>query len=1668
MGAAVPQVVTESSASGAQVIDGSLKFDRSKSQYLKRTPGSASNKKTWTWSGWFKNSFPLTGTQSFFAAGSNGFTFRISATGAIEAYEYSGGFVFHYVTTALFRDPSAWYHIVLAVNTDDSTASDRIKIYVNGSRITSFATSTSPSSGATAQVNNTVQHEIGNSSTNTYLSGYLSQVNFIDGLALGPESFGYTDGLTNTWRPKKFIAEPEVVQTIQPTYVNSSAVLDPTNAFDGSSGTEATYSGVNSWISFSVTDASNLSVPFTIRNDSSGTAQSVAMYTDSGGSSAASGSWGSTGNNTLSPAISTTVNDTYTFPSTGTYYLRHTVGSDSNIFVYKIGGSITTGGFGTNGFYLPMDGNSPIGEDKSPKGNNWTPVNFGGSVALDNPIVSGARPILNTGTGGTVARPGVFGSEVGAYYAVTVASVGGGNRYHFDGVDRPNPTLIRGATYTFDQSDSSNSTHPLRFATAADAAGSSQYTDGVVTSGTPGSAGAYTKITVPHNAPDTLHYYCTNHGGMGSSTSQITDETKADPYAWKNTLALPLVGNANDVSNRINSGSTTKAVANTGVEFLSESSNFYNGSAKIFDTDKLNVTESNSDFTFGTSTDFTIECWTLITSGHYYGRIIEIGTVNNNAFVVDGNGPGGHTSFRLRYDYTGSTAYSSYGIVLNKWHHVAAVRNSGTLTFYIDGIASGTVDLSSSNLPGGNAQIGNYLGSNLDYDGYIQDLRLYKGVAKYTSNFVPTSTSPDILPDTPSGVSGDSKLTKITDGAVSFDGSGDSLSILDNADFDFGTGDFTVELFTYNDLAQASNPVLIGATGGWYLQFKTGGTIVEFYTGSTSIQATGLGLEGGWHHIAVTKASNVVKIFIDGILKSTTSNSDTTNLASTLYIGNLNGSSLHYLGFISNVRVIKGTALYTSNFTPPTAPLTNVTNTKLLCCQSNTLAGSAAVSPNLGGVNDGTVWSDGADLALANFDGIQAIFDGSLTTRGGDTNTAYLTYVNNVSISASTGIRIYWNGVGSGQRYIRINGTTELDDGSAQLIPGWSSVSSFSGTINKIEIKTANTGSFAISAIEIDGTILIDPVTANGDATSTTFNPFNTDIDTVRGQETGYPTWNPLTKSTSTLSNGNLTITTSGGSGYPIELVNTFTPAGRGQWYWEFTLSALSGSNYTLLGMIPSDSPYIQGNSNNFTNSGGEVKGFSVYVGYDGSVGAYSGAATAGSATATIGVGGVVGWAYDAENGTLKCFINGVPQGTQFTNIRTDVGWLFGVTDYDNSATASYTINFGQNPFKYAPPAGFQPLNAANLRPETVIVRPDHYVDVDTYTGTTPNPLERSNFSFAPDFLWFKSRAGSRDHVLFDTVRGRAQGLKSNGTDAQASSGATQDLVSFDNNGFTVGEIFRWSSTNRDESLVVWAWKAGGSKNTFNVDDVGYASAAAAGLDGGTINPTGASVGTKQGFSILKYQGNGTAGANISHGLLEAPKLMIHKSLDQSRNWYTITTALDGSADYLYLNTQGAAQNSSVTVPTSSLMYFTSSAESNNNGENYVAYLWHDVPGLQKFGSFEANQNADGPFVELGFRPAIVWIKNIDNYDPPYDWVIYDNARSTINPNDKFLSANLANVENSGSGGSETTRYVDFLSNGFKVRTASTAINLNAHTQLYCAWAEAPTFNLFGAQSNAR
>ena len=153
-------------------------------------------------------------------------------------------------------------------------------------------------------------------------------------------------------------------------------------------------------------------------------------------------------------------------------------------------------------------------------------------------------------------------------------------------------------------------------------------------------------------------------------------------------------------------------------------------------------------------------------------------------------------------------------------------------------------------------------------------------------------------------------------------------------------------------------------------------------------------------------------------------------------------------------------------------------------------------------------------------------------------------------------------------------------------------------------------------------------------------------------------------------------------------------------------------------------------------------------------------------------------------------------------------------------------------------------------------------------------------------------------------------------------------------------------------------------------------------------------------------------------------------------------------------------------MPTSSVFSLGTDSAVNGDTRTMISYLWHSVPGLQKFGKYTGNLNADGPFIELGFRPALVWLKEIGNAGY---WNIYDNKRNTSNLTDRILWANDDYQENDtdiiGSAGSNA---IDFLSNGFKLRSNKTGTNRSGGNYIYCAWAEAPAFNLFGAQSNAR
>ena len=351
-----------------------------------------------------------------------------------------------------------------------------------------------------------------------------------------------------------------------------------------------------------------------------------------------------------------------------------------------------------------------------------------------------------------------------------------------------------------------------------------------------------------------------------------------------------------------------------------------------------------------------------------------------------------------------------------------------------------------------------------------------------------------------------------------------------------------------------------------------------------------------------------------------------------------------------------------------------------------------------------------------------------------------------------------------------------------------------------------------------------------------------------------------------------------------------------------------------------------------------------------------------------------------------------------------------------------------------------------------------------TYAGNTSSVVVK-DLSFKPDLVWVKGYTDADRHGLYDTVRGVTKRLQSAHTTAEDTQNG---VTSFNDNGFSIGNY--GDSNGNGRGYVAWAWKAGGSKNTFNVDDVGYATAAAAGLDGGSGTVTGASVGTKQGFSIISYTGNSTNPTTFSHGLLEAPTFVIIKNRDRSTNgdWIVGHADADGdgfaSGNQLVLNTNAAVDGGSSnyfsgTAPTSSVFTVKDNYQTNYSGDDYIAYLWHDVPGLQKFGSYEGNGNVDGPYVELGFKPAVLILKNFDDTE---NWYIYDTVRMKNNPAFESLQASSDSAQENGS----TNTRVDILSTGFKLRQSNGPNNSNSY--IYMAWAEAPAFNLFGGQSNAR
>jgi len=308
-----------------------------------------------------------------------------------------------------------------------------------------------------------------------------------------------------------------------------------------------------------------------------------------------------------------------------------------------------------------------------------------------------------------------------------------------------------------------------------------------------------------------------------------------------------------------------------------------------------------------------------------------------------------------------------------------------------------------------------------------------------------------------------------------------------------------------------------------------------------------------------------------------------------------------------------------------------------------------------------------------------------------------------------------------------------------------------------------------------------------------------------------------------------------------------------------------------------------------------------------------------------------------------------------------------------------------------------------------------------TYTGTGADPLVIDGLGFKPGLVWIKTRDQAREHILSDIVRGPNKEISSNDTSAEEARG----VKSFDDDGFTLDNA-TFNYNNNGEDYVAWAWKADDNEPTINTE--------------GTIESL-VSANANAGFSIVKYEGNGTSGATIGHGLSSTPEMIIVKNLSSLSAWPVFHTGL-GATKYLALNQTSIESTASNvwndTSPNSTTFTVGNWGPVNTNGDEHIAYCFHSVSGYSKIGSYTGNGGFKS--ITTGFQPDLIIFKNATGFTG--SWVLQDSVRGTT----KYLKANTSQNELT------ENPNLTFTSTGFTLNNNWTEWNRDGETILYAAF----------------
>ena len=455
-------------------------------------------------------------------------------------------------------------------------------------------------------------------------------------------------------------------------------------------------------------------------------------------------------------------------------------------------------------------------------------------------------------------------------------------------------------------------------------------------------------------------------------------------------------------------------------------------------------TVTTSSLAFGTN-NWTIEAWinSANTVSNYpliIGNYVTTFTTNGWGLYYNRIDTG---NFYFSANNGGMTLASGSAYVVPGWNHVAVVRNGATVSLFVNGTQTATYNYAATSLDGGvsaNLYIGDAGGNDATtrFNGYISNLRVVNGSAVYTGTFTPSVVPLSTVTNTvlltlasnyvrdlstlnfattaSSGVSiqrfnpfGNTQTYSISSatiqGSTYFDGSSGYLSSAGQI-ANFGTGNFTIDCWF--NVSNTSAAYLIydarstGAAVSITLYLETGsGYNLKVYTNNAQlISATSLSISAGiWYHTALVRNSGITTLYVNGTSIASVSDSNSYVQGGNFLVGVGYNINNYFPGYISNLRVVKGTALYTSNFTPLTGPLTAVTNTVLLTSQySNSLADLSTASNVISAVGT-AVPNLRTPFARVDTSTAATVYGGSIYLNG----SSYLTVPYSSDINLSTG-----------------------------------------------------------------------------------------------------------------------------------------------------------------------------------------------------------------------------------------------------------------------------------------------------------------------------------------------------------------------------------------------------------------------------------------------------------------------------------------------------------------------------------------------------------------------------------------------------------------------------------------------------------------------------------------